>query len=93
MRCVTKPIAGSVANIAHRQHYRNFHKNTHYSRKSGSGRRAEERDGYGYRKFKEVACPNESPRRGDVVRDLEPTHRKVGQAGIEIDLNDDGHSK
>lgn len=25
------------------------------------------------------------------MRDLEPTHENVGQTGIEIDLNEDGH--
>ena len=51
----------------------------------------EERDGHRNGQLEEVAGSDQRPRGRDVVRHPEGAHQPVGQAGIEVDLDQDGY--
>ena len=55
------------------------------------GRQAEEGNRHGDGQLEEIARADERSGRRDVVGHLEQAHEQVSQAGIEVDLDDDGN--
>src|SRR3972149_8453184 len=72
-----KPVPGAVAEGAYGVHPRDFHQPAHTSGQRRARPRTVEGDRRRHRQFEEVACPDQRPRCGYVVRNLQPLHQAI----------------
>src|SRR6266496_2213044 len=82
-----EPAARPVAEGADRQHDRHLDQHAHDRRQRRAGCQAEERDRRRHRQLEEVARADQRAGSRHRVRDLEPAGQAVGQARVEIHLD------
>jgi len=85
-------MPGPIADPTDRQHNRHFHEYAlnRCQRRSEFG--TEQSNGRCRYHFEKVAGPDQRARRRDRMEHTKPLHEPIGQSGIYIDLEQDGHS-
>src|ERR1035441_9402969 len=84
-------MPGAIAGGTDGEHDGHFHQDPHHGRQSGARLRTEQSDGGGHGELEEIAGADEGPGTRHGMLHLEEPHQSVGQRGVEVDLQGDGH--